>query len=204
MLERHLLVSFYLYLLVGTALAREVDTVSFQVQRTQIITEEFSKYAQTVLDDNKIKGLSLAIVKVNDDTDGDFEFGSWGLKTEDGDLVDSKVSSAIILRISTYLSLCVKTLFSIGSCTKAFLATSLGILMEDFATGKNVTPLPAGVTEFNWQSKLADLLPGEWKLKDKWASEKADMRDILSHVSGLSGCVFLRLRLFIAPSSPGA
>lgn len=81
----------------------------------------------------------------------------------------------------------IKTLFGIASCTKAFTATSLGILMEDFATGKNVTSLPAGVTEFNWQSKLVDLLPGEWELKDKWASEKVSVRDILSHVSGLAG-----------------
>lgn len=81
----------------------------------------------------------------------------------------------------------IKTLFGIASCTKAFTATSLGILMEDFATGKNVTPLPAGVTEFNWQSKLVNLLPGEWKLMDKWASEKVSVRDLLSHVSGLVG-----------------
>lgn len=69
------------------------------------------------------------------------------------------------------------------------MATSLGILMEDYATGKNVTPLPSGVTEFNWQSKLVDLLPGEWELKDKWANEKADVRDILSHNTGLAGYV---------------
>lgn len=83
---------------------REVDKVPFQVQRTQIITEDFSDYAQTVLDDNNVKGLSLAIVKVNDDAVGDVEFGSWGLKTEYGELVDSKVSAAISLSISTYLS----------------------------------------------------------------------------------------------------
>lgn len=59
--------------------------------------------------------------------------------------------------------------------------------MEDFSTGKNATPLPDGVTEFNWQSKLVDLLPGEWELKDKWASEKVNVRDIVSHVSGLVG-----------------
>lgn len=104
MLERHLLISFCLYILVGATLAREVDKVPFQVQRTQIITEDFSDYAQTVLDDNNVKGLSLAIVKVNDDAVGDVEFGSWGLKTEYGELVDSKVSAAISLSISTYLS----------------------------------------------------------------------------------------------------
>ena len=40
----------------------------------------------------------------------------------------------------------------------------MGILIDDFATGKNVTVLPAGVSEFNWETKVQALLPDDWKL----------------------------------------
>ena len=73
--------------------------------------------------------------------------------------------------------------------SKAFLAASVGILMDDYATGRNVTPLPAGLARFDWDTKVADILPGEWELADSWASQKANMRDILAHVSGMPRCV---------------
>jgi CubicO group peptidase (beta-lactamase class C family) len=57
--------------------------------------------------------------------------------------------------------------------------------MEDFAHGRNVTPLPNNIKTFDWHTKLKDLLPNDWKLMDHWASEKATVRDILSHMSGL-------------------
>lgn len=61
----------------------------------------------------------------------------------------------------------------------------MGILIDDYASGKNTTALPPGVTDLDWNTKVQDLLPGEWELQNTWASEKADLRDILSHVSGL-------------------
>ncbi len=81
-----------------------------------------------------------------------------------------------------------QTLFDIGSCSKAFLAASMGILMDDFAQGKNVTPLPPGLGSFTWKTKVQELFPeqdSEWQLSDHWASEKANIFDIFSHVSGL-------------------
>ena len=81
-----------------------------------------------------------------------------------------------------------QTLFDIGSCSKAFLAAAMGILIDDFAQGKNVTSLPPGLGTFTWKTKVQDLFPGndsEWQLSDDWASEKANIIDILSHVSGL-------------------
>lgn len=61
----------------------------------------------------------------------------------------------------------------------------MGILMEDFASGKNVTALPPGLKQFNFDTKVQDILPGEFELMDPWANEKANIRDILGHVSGL-------------------
>ena len=57
--------------------------------------------------------------------------------------------------------------------------------MDDFTQGRNVTPLPAGLTTFDWETKLVDLLPDEWALEDEWASKKANVRDTLTHVTGM-------------------
>lgn len=44
---------------------------------------------------------------------------------------------------------------------------------------------------------MKDLLPGDWELKDEWASEKASVRDVLAHVSGLSRYVAFFLTLVV-------
>lgn len=78
-----------------------------------------------------------------------------------------------------------KTSFGIASCSKAFAASAMGILMDDFSHGRNVTALPLGVSQFNWYTQVTDLLPGDWQLLDEWASLKGELRDIMSHQSGL-------------------
>ncbi|KAH9051487.1 beta-lactamase/transpeptidase-like protein [Lactarius vividus] len=105
-------------------------------------------------------GLALAIVREN----GYSEYGTWGKRSEDGS----------------------RTLFNIASCLKAFVAASLGILIKEFAQGRNTTSLPTGLSTLSWQTKLADVIPGNWELSDPWASKKANLIDILTHVSGLS------------------
>ncbi|TDL29087.1 beta-lactamase/transpeptidase-like protein [Rickenella mellea] len=130
-----------------------------------VIDAQFSSYVEHVLDKEEIKGISLAVVKPG----GDTEYGAWGIRTEDGEKMTSD------------------TLFNIASCSKAFLASSVGILIDDYASGKNITPLPAGLSRLDWDYKVEDILPGEWILQDTWATEKANLRDILSHVSGLPG-----------------
>lgn len=67
-----------------------------------------------------------------------------------------------------------KTLFHIGSCTKAFLSASLGILMDDFNNGRNSTSLPQPLSTFNWETKVKDLLPSEWMLRDQFQHEKTN------------------------------
>jgi CubicO group peptidase (beta-lactamase class C family) len=90
-------------------------------------------------------------------------------------------------------------LFYLASCSKAFLATAFGILMDDFASGKNTTALPPGLTTFDWNTKVKDIMPdgSDWGLMDKWAYEKANIRDILSHVSGLPRFVSSRTLLIL-------
>ncbi|KAH9180223.1 beta-lactamase/transpeptidase-like protein [Lactarius sanguifluus] len=128
-----------------------------------VLTPDLTDIVQEIIDTHQIPGLALAIVRKN----GHSEFGTWGKKSEDGSRVTED------------------TLFNIGSCSKAFVAASLGILIEEFAQGRNTTPLPTGLSSLSWQTKLADILPGDWELSDPWASKKANLIDILSHVSGM-------------------
>ena len=78
-----------------------------------------------------------------------------------------------------------KTLMFLASCSKAFLSASVGILMDDFAQGRNNTPLPPGVPRFDWYTPVKDILPDDWQLMDDWATQRATVRDVLSHQSGL-------------------
>ncbi|TFK79087.1 beta-lactamase/transpeptidase-like protein [Polyporus arcularius HHB13444] len=131
------------------------------------ITPEISAYAEGLLKKHYVPGLSVDVVRV----DGDSvvtEFGAWGTMTEGGDATKPD------------------TLFSIGSCSKAFVASAMGIVMDDFAHGRNVTALPPAIAEFTWDTKVLDLLPEDWALDDQWATKKANIRDILTHVSGLT------------------
>ncbi|KAI0027306.1 beta-lactamase/transpeptidase-like protein, partial [Vararia minispora EC-137] len=110
-----------------------------------------------------VPGMALAFVRA----DGPTEFGNWGVRSEVGDAMSSD------------------TLFTIASSSKAFLTSGLGLLMDDFAQGQNTTPLPEGLLRFDWDTKVKDLLPDEWVLMDRWATEMATIHDILSHVSGI-------------------
>lgn len=149
-------------------LADQIPLTSEQIfpstSAKRVVTPEFTKHVKQLMGTGKIPGLTLGIVH----PDGQVEFGAWGSKTEEFD------------------NMTTDTLFTLASCSKAFLASTVGILMDDFAEGRNVTPLPDGVKTFDWQTKVKDLLPGDWQLDDEWATEKANIRDILSHVSGLS------------------
>ncbi|KAJ7902756.1 beta-lactamase/transpeptidase-like protein [Mycena olivaceomarginata] len=95
------------------------------------------------------------------------EYAAWGNRTEEGDPIDQE------------------TVMNLGSCSKAFLSASLGILIQDFADGKNKSALPNTVAEFNWDTKIHDLLPDEWLTEDQWTTEKASLKDLLSHQTGL-------------------
>ncbi|KAI0792523.1 beta-lactamase/transpeptidase-like protein [Abortiporus biennis] len=128
----------------------------------QALTPSVSRFVEKLMQSMRAPGVSVGVVHLHNGTVRT-EFGAWGNKSEDGD----------------------PTLFNIGSCSKAFTSTALAILMDDFANHRNVTPLPPNIIEFEWHTKVKDLLPSEWGLVDEWAFKKANLRDILSHVSGL-------------------
>jgi len=63
------------------------------------------------------------------------------------------------------------TIFPIGSCTKAFAATALAILVDE---GK-----------LSWDDTVADKLPG-FRMYDPYTTAEMTVRDLLAHNSGLS------------------
>ncbi|TCD67060.1 hypothetical protein EIP91_000622 [Steccherinum ochraceum] len=121
---------------------------------------------------NKIitPGLSQFIDNLREEWDipGLNIIGAWGIKDENGAKTTADTS------------------FILASCSKAFLSAAMGILMDDFAQGKNVTALPPKVKVFDWNTKVADLLPGQWQLADEWATKKANISLSLSHVIGVT------------------
>ena len=62
------------------------------------------------------------------------------------------------------------TLFAIGSISKSFTATGLGMLVEE--------------KKLRWDSHVRELLP-EFRLKDRFISESATVLDLLAHRTGL-------------------
>ncbi|KAI0669553.1 beta-lactamase/transpeptidase-like protein [Trametes maxima] len=134
-----------------------------------VITPDVSAFVQGVLDRSAIPGLSLGVVRLEDNKHPTVEQTSWGRQTEEGDGND----------------LTPQALFALVSCSKAFLVASVGLLIDDYAHGRNATPLPPGVKVFDWDTKIQNLLPGEWALVDDWATSKTNLRDLFGHVTGL-------------------
>jgi CubicO group peptidase (beta-lactamase class C family) len=62
------------------------------------------------------------------------------------------------------------SLFNIASCSKAFTAAAIGLLVEE---GK-----------LRWEDKVIDFLPG-FALSDPWVTAQFTIRDLLCHRSGL-------------------
>lgn len=109
----------------------------------------FDKFIIKTMEEWKVPGLAISIVK------------------------DSKVifSEGFGLRnVKQGLKVTPKTLFAIGSCTKAFTATSMGILLDE---GK-----------LDWDKPVREYLPS-FKLKDSFATERMTPRDLVCHRSGL-------------------
>lgn len=109
----------------------------------------FDDFVRTTMQDWKLPGLAIGIVK-----DGKILF-SQGFGKRD---------------TTQDLNVTPKTLFAIGSCTKAFTATALGILVDE---GK-----------VDWDTPVRNYLPS-FKMHDTFASERMTARDLLTHRSGL-------------------
>ena len=109
----------------------------------------FDSFVEQAMKDWKVPGLALAVVK-------------------DGQIVYAKGYG--YRDVKNGLKVTPDTLFAIGSCSKAFTAAAIGILVDD---GK-----------LEWDKPVRTYLP-DFALWDEYASAHLTVRDLLTHQSGL-------------------
>jgi CubicO group peptidase (beta-lactamase class C family) len=111
--------------------------------------ENFSEFANAMLVAWKVPGMAVAVVK-----EGEVIFAEgFGKRDLEQDLPATP-----------------ETLFAIGSCTKAFTAVAMGILVDE---GK-----------LDWDQPVRNYLPS-FKMFDTFSSERMTPRDLVTHRSGL-------------------
>ncbi len=111
--------------------------------------EGFDTFAQQVLKDWNCVGFAVAVIQ-----DGKVTYAKgYGLRDREGNRP-----------VTT------KTLFAIGSATKSFTVTSLGVLADQ---GK-----------LDWDKPVREYLP-DFQLMDQFATERMTPRDLVTHRSGL-------------------
>lgn len=116
---------------------------------TKVNLKGFPKFVDKVMKEWEVPGTAVAIVK-----DGKVVFAA-GFGYRD---------------VKKERKVTPDTLFAIGSCSKAFTATILGILVDE---GK-----------LEWDNPVRDYLPS-FKLHDTFASERMTPVDLVTHRSGL-------------------
>ncbi|MBM3285296.1 MAG: beta-lactamase family protein, partial [Candidatus Aminicenantes bacterium] len=138
---------FLAFFLIMAILAGTVDSAPGEQKKPDL--KGFNEFVTKGMADWKVPGMAISIVK-----DGKVIFAE-GFGFRD---------------VKQGLKVTPQTLFAIGSCSKAFTATAVGILADE---GK-----------VDWDKPVRTYLPS-FKLQDVVASERMTPRDLLSHRSGL-------------------
>ena len=131
-----------LSLLISTPFSAEEKT-------QKVDLKGFEKFVTKTMEEWKVPGLGISIVK-------------------DGKVIFSKGFG--FRDVKKGLKVTPRTLFAIGSCSKAFTAVTMGILVDE---GK-----------LDWDKPVREYLPS-FKLKDPFATEGMTPRDLVCHRSGL-------------------
>ncbi|MGC1291027.1 MAG: serine hydrolase [Candidatus Acidiferrales bacterium] len=113
--------------------------------------QALDSYIQTAMHDGRVPGLAVGIV-------------------QNGQAV--YVKGFGVRDIATGQPVTPDTLFDIGSCTKAFTAAAVGILVDE---GK-----------MHWDDRVDEYIPF-FHLYDPLADENVTMRDLLTHRTGMGG-----------------
>ena len=117
----------------------------------QYQTDSLDAFIAKQVADYHIPGVAIGIIKGND------------IVFKKGYGINSTVDS---------IPVSVQTVFPVMSCTKAFTAAAMGILVDE---GK-----------VHWNDRVIKYLP-DFKLSDSWIAKHLTIADILSHRSGLKG-----------------
>ena len=136
------LLAFFLALASGPLFAQENPPIPKALQG-------FDRFAAAAMAELKVPGLAVAVVK-------------------DGRLI--YVQGFGFRDLERKLPVTPHTVFGIGSCSKAFTATTMGILVDE---GK-----------LDWDKPVRAYLP-DFVLSDPVASERLTPRDLISHRTGL-------------------
>jgi CubicO group peptidase (beta-lactamase class C family) len=144
-----------------------------------VLTDALRAKLSGVLVKHGVPGYALALVRP-----GGIEFTNWGNATEDGRPMAPDVRCRPPPAQCVQVLMRTQTTITLASVSKAFTATALGLLIDDYAHGRNATPLPPTLRTLSWASKLVDVLP-EWGVPDGDIRAHLSLRDALSHVSGL-------------------
>ena len=112
--------------------------------------QALDRYIDNAVEDFELSGLALSVVK-----DGSVVFSrGYGYKN-----------------LETKEPMTTTALFNIASCSKAFTAACIGMLVTE--------------QKLHWQDKVIDTIP-EFRLADPYITKELNIRDILSHRSGLA------------------
>ncbi|MFC2082395.1 serine hydrolase, partial [Bacteroidota bacterium] len=129
-----------------------IFTISFQLTYSQdrFSEDEFDLYIQKAMDSLYVPGLAVGIIK---DSSVVYSKGFGLINTDEDDAVDDE------------------TVFLIASCSKAFTAAAIGILVDE---GK-----------LDWDDRVIDHLP-DFRLHDPYVTREMRISDLLTHRSGLA------------------
>ncbi len=125
------------------------DTPSPKVKRIQKVMQDFEPQILKALEDYQVPGIAIGIV-----ADGQLAYGK-GFGWRD---------------MEKQLPVTPETLFSIGSCSKAFTAFLAGTFVDEGLIA--------------WDQPIIDIYP-EFRLYDSHATFHLTMRDLLTHRSGM-------------------
>ena len=126
-----------------------IGPVGAKEKDTQAALKGFDEFVNQTLKEWKVPGAAVCIIK-------------------DGQVILSKGYG--FKDVKNGLQVTQKTIFAIGSSSKAFTTAAMGILVDE---GK-----------LNWDTPVRHYLPA-FKLKDPFASERMTPRDLVIHNSGL-------------------
>lgn len=138
------------------------NVYSAQVIDKPLISERTEKYIQTLLTKWNSSGLSVAVVRQdeNSPTGWHHEFGAYGVaKADNSPMTPDSV-------------------FAIASNSKLVLAFSVGLLIS------NKTLAAERGKEIKWSTKIRDLIM-EWGLMDEDMDRGVTIQDMLSHRTGM-------------------
>jgi CubicO group peptidase (beta-lactamase class C family) len=79
---------------------------------------------------------------------------------------------------------------TLASVPKVFTATAVGLLIDDFAHGRNMISLPQIISTVTWSTKIKDVLP-DWSTSDPIMNKELSIRDALPHMSGIPRSVVI-------------